>query len=147
MSKALKVALVTGAGSGIGTAASLALAAEGFAVVLAGRRAEPLTQLASEITERGERALAVPTDVSSPQATHALFEHIREEFGRLDVLFNNAGIGSRRAAGGPDASSSGSRSSTSTSPALPLHAGGVSSHEEPDPARRPHHQQWLDLGP
>ena len=97
MSKALKVALVTGAGSGIGTAASLALAAEGFAVVLAGRRAEPLTQLASEITERGERALAVPTDVSSPEATHALFEHIVKEFGRLDVLFNNAGIGSRPA--------------------------------------------------
>jgi NAD(P)-dependent dehydrogenase (short-subunit alcohol dehydrogenase family) len=97
MSKALRVALVTGAGSGIGKAASLALASEGLAVVLAGRRAEPLMQLASEIIGRGERALAVPTDVSNPQATQALFERIREEFGRLDVLFNNAGIGSRPA--------------------------------------------------
>ena len=91
----LQVALVTGAGSGIGKAASLALAAEGFAVVLAGRRAEPLEQVAAEITALGQRSLAVATDVSSPEATHALFERVRKEFGRLDVLFNNAGIGSR----------------------------------------------------
>jgi NAD(P)-dependent dehydrogenase (short-subunit alcohol dehydrogenase family) len=91
----LQVALVTGAGSGIGKATSLALAAEGFAVVLAGRRAEPLEQVAAEITALGQRSLAVATDVASPEATHALFERVRKEFGRLDVLFNNAGIGSR----------------------------------------------------
>ncbi len=97
MSETLKVALVTGAGSGIGKAASLALAAEGFTVVLAGRRAEPLGEVAAEITARGGRSLAVSADVSSPAATHGLFERIRKEFGRLDVLFNNAGIGSRPA--------------------------------------------------
>ena len=92
-----KIALVTGAGSGIGKAASLALAEAGFAVVLAGRRPEPIAQVAAEITAHGQRALAVPTDVSKADATRALFERIRAEFGRLDVLFNNAGIGSRPA--------------------------------------------------
>ena len=92
-----KIALVTGAGSGIGKAASLAVAEAGFAVVLAGRRPEPIAQVAAEITAHGQRALAVPTDVSNADATRALFERIRAEFGRLDVLFNNAGIGSRPA--------------------------------------------------
>jgi NAD(P)-dependent dehydrogenase (short-subunit alcohol dehydrogenase family) len=90
-----RVALVTGAGSGIGEAAALALAASGFVVVLAGRRPEPIAQVAAQITTRGQRALAVPTDVSNAAAIHALFERIRADFGRLDVLFNNAGIGSR----------------------------------------------------
>src|SRR4029434_9380310 len=96
-SAAAKVVLVTGAGSGIGKAASLALAEAGFAVVLAGRRPEPIAQVAAEITARGQRALAVPTDVSKADATRALFERVRGEFRRLDVLFNNAGIGSRSA--------------------------------------------------
>ena len=85
-----KVALITGGGSGIGRASALALAEEGFAVVLAGRRAEVLEETAAEAA--GE-ALAVPTDVSDPASIRDLFARAREAFGRLDLLFNNAGIG------------------------------------------------------
>ena len=88
-----KVALVTGAGSGIGKASSLALAREGFALVLAGRRAEPLEAVRGEIEGFGGAALAVPTDVGDPAQVAALFARTRERFGRLDVLFNNAGFG------------------------------------------------------
>jgi NAD(P)-dependent dehydrogenase (short-subunit alcohol dehydrogenase family) len=83
-----KVALVTGAGSGIGRAASLALHAAGYRVVLAGRRASQLEQTAANTD-----MLAVPTDVGKPDSVRALFAKTREAFGRLDVLFNNAGIG------------------------------------------------------
>jgi NAD(P)-dependent dehydrogenase (short-subunit alcohol dehydrogenase family) len=85
-----RVAVVTGAGTGIGRAAALALLNEGYRVVLAGRRPEPLEQVAAE-SGAGERALAVPTDISDPTAVKALFAKTREKFGRLDVLFNNAG--------------------------------------------------------
>jgi len=81
-----KVALVTGAGSGIGRAVSLALHSTGYRVVLAGRRAAPLEQTASS----GD--LVVPTDVGNPDSVRGLFSKIKEAFGRLDVLFNNAGI-------------------------------------------------------
>ena len=87
-----KVALVTGAGSGIGRAASLTLQAAGFDVVLAGRRSEQLDETIA-MGSKGGKFLAVPTDVSRPDSVHALFEKTRESFGRLDVLFNNAGIG------------------------------------------------------
>ena len=83
-----KVAIVTGAGSGIGRAASLALDAAGFQVVLAGRRAAQLEQTASS-----SKMLVVPTDVGNPDSVRALFAKTKEAFGRLDVLFNNAGIG------------------------------------------------------
>ena len=83
-----KVALVTGAGSGIGRAASLALDAAGFQVVLAGRRAAQLEQTASS-----SKMLVVPTDVGNPDSVRALFAKTKDAFGRLDVLFNNAGIG------------------------------------------------------
>jgi NAD(P)-dependent dehydrogenase (short-subunit alcohol dehydrogenase family) len=83
-----KVALVTGAGSGIGRAASLALHAAGYSVVLAGRQAAEL-----ERTAASARMLPVPTDISRPDQVRALFARTREAFGRLDVLFNNAGIG------------------------------------------------------
>ncbi|MCP3706040.1 SDR family oxidoreductase [Paraburkholderia sp. CNPSo 3274] len=86
-----KIALVTGAGSGIGRACARRLLANGFAVVLAGRRAAPLEALASEARERGEEALAVPCDVTDAAAVEALFETIRTRYGRLDLLFNNAG--------------------------------------------------------
>jgi NAD(P)-dependent dehydrogenase (short-subunit alcohol dehydrogenase family) len=92
-----KVALVTGAGTGIGRAVSLMLASQGYSVVLAGRRAQPLKQVSEEITQLGQRALAVITDVSDRDATQALFDRIRTEFGRLDLLFNNAGINTRAA--------------------------------------------------
>jgi NAD(P)-dependent dehydrogenase (short-subunit alcohol dehydrogenase family) len=88
-----KVALVTGAGSGIGRASALALLKEGYAVVLAGRRAEALDRTVADAGPAGTRALAVPTDVTNPESVRGLFEKARQAFGRLDVLFNNAGSG------------------------------------------------------
>ncbi|MEZ5787406.1 MAG: SDR family oxidoreductase [Xanthobacteraceae bacterium] len=88
-----RIALVTGAGSGIGRAAAVALAKDGFAVVLAGRRADALEETAQTISAAGGSCLAVPTDIADPQSIRALFTKIRETLGRLDVLFNNAGIG------------------------------------------------------
>ena len=86
-----KVALVTGAGTGIGRAVALAFLREGYSVVLAGRRAEPLQAVALE-SGAGSRALAVATDVSKPESVAALFVKVKEVFGRIDVLFNNAGV-------------------------------------------------------
>ena len=86
----MKVALVTGAGSGIGKAVALAFGREGYAAVLAGRRADALEQTAKAI---GPNALAVPTDVTDPKSVAALFAAAKAKFGRLDVLFNNAGTG------------------------------------------------------
>ncbi|MCY4590815.1 MAG: SDR family NAD(P)-dependent oxidoreductase [Alphaproteobacteria bacterium] len=86
-----RISLVTGAGTGVGKAASLALAADGWTVVLAGRRPEPLEEVASTIRAGGGTALAVPTDASDPAAVKALFATARETYGRLDLLFNNAG--------------------------------------------------------
>jgi NADP-dependent 3-hydroxy acid dehydrogenase YdfG len=85
-----KVAVVTGAGSGIGKASALALLNAGYSVALAGRRAELLNQAVSE-SGAGARALAVPTDVSKPADVTALFAKTKEKFGSVDVLFNNAG--------------------------------------------------------
>ena len=87
-----KVAIVTGAGTGIGKAVSMALLKDGYRVALAGRRKEPLEKAVAE-SGAGARALAVPTDVSDPQSVRALFAKTKDAFGRLDVLFNNAGIG------------------------------------------------------
>lgn len=86
-----KIALVTGAGSGIGRAVSLSLHSAGFAVVLAGRREAQLAETIALAGPDGPRMLAAPTDITQPDAVRALFAVIRSEFGRLDVLFNNAG--------------------------------------------------------
>ena len=86
-----RVAVVTGAGTGVGKAAALALLKDGYQVVLAGRRIEPLNQVI-ELSGVAERALAVPTDVALPQAVQNLFETTVARFGRIDVLFNNAGV-------------------------------------------------------
>jgi len=86
------VAIVTGAGSGIGKTVALALLREGYEVVLAGRRSEPLEATAREGAAGSSRTLVVPTDVSDRQAVRALFARTLETFGRLDLLFNNAGI-------------------------------------------------------
>ena len=88
-----KVALVTGGGSGIGKASALALAREGFALVVAGRRPEPLNAVVREIEEMQGKALAVATDVGDPASVEHLFAQTKATFGRLDVLFNNAGFG------------------------------------------------------
>jgi len=86
-----KVAIVTGAGSGIGRAAALALLKDGFHVALAGRRKENLDETAATAGADAARALVVPADVSNPAAVEALFARVREAYGRIDVLFNNAG--------------------------------------------------------
>ena len=87
-----KIAIVTGAGSGIGRCVALALAQNGYSVVLAGRRKERLEATAAEAKRMNSPALAVPTDVRDPVSVRALFEKTKEVFGRLDLLFNNAGI-------------------------------------------------------
>ena len=92
MSSPEKIALVTGAGSGIGRQVAIALCEAGYATTLAGRREEPLKETAMLAGESGSRTLVVPTDVSVPSSVSALFHKTREEFGRLDVLFNNAGV-------------------------------------------------------
>jgi len=90
MAEAQKVALVTGAGTGIGKAAAIALAKAGYAVALAGRRKEPLDETAKEAKGK---TLVVPTNVGDPASVKALFAKVKNHFGRLDVLFNNAGTG------------------------------------------------------
>jgi NAD(P)-dependent dehydrogenase (short-subunit alcohol dehydrogenase family) len=87
-----KVAIVTGAGSGIGKAVALAFLQEGYRVALAGRRQERLAQVVKEAGVSAEQVLTVPTDVGDPAAVRTLFARTKETFGRLDVLFNNAGI-------------------------------------------------------
>lgn len=91
----LKVAIVTGAGSGIGRSTALALLADGYSVTLAGRRREPLQETASLAGDSAGSTLVVPTDVSDPASVSDLFVRTRETFGRLDLLFNNAGLGAR----------------------------------------------------
>jgi len=93
MAQLQKVALVTGAGTGIGKAVALALMKDGYATVLAGRRKDKLEETASEGRSTGAKSLVVPTDVADPVAIKALFAKTKDTFGRLDVLFNNAGIG------------------------------------------------------
>ncbi len=93
MSSHGKVAIVTGGGTGIGKRTSLALLQEGYSVALAGRRLEPLQTTVTEAGASGSRALIVQTDVSDPDSVRALFSRTIETFGRLDVLFNNAGTG------------------------------------------------------
>jgi NAD(P)-dependent dehydrogenase (short-subunit alcohol dehydrogenase family) len=90
--KTARVVVVTGAGSGIGRACALGLLAAGYRVALAGRKAETLAATASEAGAAAGRALVVPTDVTDPAAVNALFARVGEAFGRVDVLFNNAGV-------------------------------------------------------
>ncbi len=93
MASSHKVALVTGAGSGVGKASALALMKEGYAVVLAGRRKDALEATAQEGSATGSPTLVVPTDVGDPTSVRALFVQTKERFGRLDLVFNNAGSG------------------------------------------------------
>jgi NAD(P)-dependent dehydrogenase (short-subunit alcohol dehydrogenase family) len=93
MSQAGKVAVVTGAGTGIGKAVALALLKEGYSVALAGRRPEPLEKTRAEAGAAASCAIAVPTDVGKPDSVRQLFARVKESFGRVDLLFNNAGMG------------------------------------------------------
>jgi NAD(P)-dependent dehydrogenase (short-subunit alcohol dehydrogenase family) len=90
---ARKIAVVTGAGTGVGRAVTLALMREGYAVVLAGRREDKLEAVAKEGAQTPGEALAVPTDIADPESIKALFAKTKATYGRLDLLFNNAGIG------------------------------------------------------
>jgi NAD(P)-dependent dehydrogenase (short-subunit alcohol dehydrogenase family) len=92
MNRAQRIAIVTGAGSGIGRAVAVALAGDGYSVVLAGRRAAALDETVHAVQGQGAPMLPVPTDVADPASVHALFETTRKAFGRLDLLFNNAGV-------------------------------------------------------
>ena len=94
MTSQSKVAIVTGGGSGIGRAAALALLRDGWSVVLAGRREQPLAEVATE-SAAGDRVLAVPTNVADPESVQALFGQTVARFGRVDLLFNNAGVGAQ----------------------------------------------------
>jgi NAD(P)-dependent dehydrogenase (short-subunit alcohol dehydrogenase family) len=90
-----RIALVTGAGSGIGRGVALALGRAGYSVVLAGRRREMLDETASQASAIGAATLVIPTDVSDAEAVRAMFARTQQTFGRLDLLFNNAGIAAR----------------------------------------------------
>ena len=87
-----KSALITGAGTGIGRACALALGRMGFSVALSGRRREPLEAVAEDARKIGAKTLVAPADVGDPKAVSELFEAVKAAFGRLDLLFNNAGI-------------------------------------------------------
>jgi NAD(P)-dependent dehydrogenase (short-subunit alcohol dehydrogenase family) len=93
MSASAKTAIVTGAGSGIGRAAALALLNEGYSVSLAGRRPEALAETLAQAESAGSRALVVPTDVTDPNSVELLFAATFQAFGRIDLVFNNAGAG------------------------------------------------------
>jgi NAD(P)-dependent dehydrogenase (short-subunit alcohol dehydrogenase family) len=95
METSTKIAVITGAGSGIGRATALALCADGFSVVLAGRRREMLEETATLAKASPPRMLVVPTDVSDPAAIASLFDTVNATYGRIDLLFNNAGISTR----------------------------------------------------
>src|SRR5437867_1311060 len=100
-----KIALVTGAGSGIGRASALALQSAGYSVALAGRRAVELERTIERASSAGGKMLAVPADIGQPQSVLELFDRVREAFGRLHVLFNSAVAerGEGRGGGGPEA--------------------------------------------
>lgn len=146
MSEQGKVALVTGAARGIGKAVAQALLAAGYRVVFAGRTAEPLEALAAQARAEGHTALAVQCDVSDPDSVERLFAQVREHFGRLDVLFNNAGINA-------PAVSIDELSVAQWKAVLDTNLTGVFlcsraafALMKSQSARRPHHQQRLDLG-
>ena len=110
-----RIAVITGAGSGIGKFSTLALLNDGWSVVLAGRRAERLDEVIAE-ADAADRTLGVPTDVADPASVSALFAAAVDRFGRVDLVFNNAGRGAPGCRSKNSPSSNGGPSSTSTCP-------------------------------
>jgi NAD(P)-dependent dehydrogenase (short-subunit alcohol dehydrogenase family) len=141
-----RVALVTGAGTGIGRAAALALLGAGWRVVLAGRRREPLDGVVTE-SGAGARALAVPADVADPASVQALFAATtRRVWPAGPAVQQRRGQCAWRAAGRPDDRAVEERGGHQPDRHVLLHPAGVSRHEGAKPPRRTHHQQRLDLG-
>jgi NAD(P)-dependent dehydrogenase (short-subunit alcohol dehydrogenase family) len=129
-----KVAIVTGAGTGIGKSAALALLKDGYCVALVGRRKELLDRTAAD-SGAGERALALPADLARPEAVKGVFAAVKEKWGRLDVLFNNAGMGAP-AIPMEDLTYEQWKAVVDVNlTALPVHAGGDPHHEGADAAR------------
>ena len=142
-----KVALVTGASAGIGKASALALLREGYRVVLTARRRELLDKAIAESGVGADRALAVTADVGDPASVRALFAKAKEKFGRLDVLFNNAGMGAP-AMPMEDLPFDKWQAvvAANLTGDVPLLPGGDPHHEGADAEGRAHHQQRLHLG-
>ena len=147
MTSTQKVAIVTGAGSGIGKASALALLKEGYAVVFAGRRKDLLEAAAAEGKGTPGKALVVPTDVTDPESVKALFAKTKETFGRLDVLFNNAGGGAPPVLF-EDLTYEQWQSvvDTNLTGVFLCTQEAFRVMKAPDPDGRAHHQQRLDLG-
>ena len=141
-----KFALITGGGLGIGKASALALARAGWNVALAGRRLDPLAAAAREIEALGRRSFAHSCDVGDPDAVAALFAAVEKEFGRLDLLFNNAGVS---APGVPMEELTYAQWKTvvdaNLTGAFLCAQGAIRLMKRQTPARRAHHQQRLDL--
>ena len=147
MTAAPRIAVVTGAGSGIGRAVAVALLKEGYAVVLAGRRADPLDETARLSDPRGSQTLSVPTDVATPAVgPGALREDTEAVRPPRRAVQQRRRQRARGPARGPDLRAVEVRRRHQPDRRVPLHAAGVPDHEEPDAARRTHHQQRLDLG-
>ena len=141
-----KVALVTGGGSGIGKASALALAREGFALVVAGRRPEPLQAVVGEIESMQGKALAVPTDVGDPASVEALFAEDQGEFRPARRAVQQCRVRRRRADRGSRMVALEGGDRLDRPRHVPVHAAGLPHHEGPDADGRPDHQQRLDLG-
>ena len=147
MATSEKIAVITGAGSGIGRATALALHADGFSVVLAGRRQAMLEETAALANATPPRMLVVPTDVTDPASIASLFDTVKSTYGRIDLLFNNAGTSTaqypdRR----PDVRAMVECRRDQPDRLVPLRAARVPHDEAPAAARRPYHQQRFGVG-
>jgi len=138
MDSSPKIAIVTGAGSGIGRYVAIALAQNGYSVVLAGRRKEPLEATALEVGQANYQTLVVPADVTDPASVRELFAKTKDVFGRLDLLRRY--LRPRHAARGLNVRALEVRGRYEPNWHVSLHAGSIQNHEDPGATRRAHHQ-------